>query len=66
MLGGRNMPGKGKWASTPNAARNRKVVSLTLSEDELELLDELAKACGESRGAVVAAALALLDAERKR
>jgi hypothetical protein len=46
-------PTASRWYSTPDAARRRRPIELTLSDEERRALDELAEAGGESRSAVV-------------
>lgn len=60
------MPGNPKgstWRSTPRAKRNRKELSVTLSDEERVELEAIAKDAGEAPlSRVVAAAIAVLGA----
>ena len=46
-------PKGSKWRSTPNSARKRKRLEVTLSEEALECLEEFASDIGVSRSAAV-------------
>jgi hypothetical protein len=41
------------WTSTPNERRNRKRIELTLPEETIDALEELAALGGESKSSVV-------------
>lgn len=59
-------PTASPWYSTPNDARGRKRIELTLAPEELDALDVLAEAGAASKSAVVGALIREESARRRR